>query len=122
MKESGRNATLTRSRGRSALHRSSIGFHTGTGADWVSITIDIVDAAHRRPEFVLAQPSCGIRGLFARIRMLPFVRGQNLGRVRGILEKVIARPGFAGFDGLNFSMDGDHGVAKPVEFGFAFAL
>lgn len=54
--------------------------------------------------------------------MRPFIADHGLGGVRGVLEKVVARVGLAGFDGLYFTVNGDERVAQPVQFfhGFAF--
>ena len=54
--------------------------------------------------------------------MSPWFGSEQVGRMRRVLERVIARGDPARLDGLDFAMDRDHGVTKPVELGLGFAL
>ena len=65
---SGRPASLEAER-----LRLGVGLDGRTGADQVAVAVDVVDAAHRRPELVLARPRRRVGGLLARVGVVPVV-------------------------------------------------
>jgi hypothetical protein len=99
-----------------------VGLHADAGADEIAVAEDVVDAADGGPEFLVAQPRRGISRLFARIRSIPFVGDDRFGGVRRVFDDVVGFVHAAGFDGFDLGMDGEHGVAEAVEFGFGFAF
>ena len=64
--------------------------HRRTNTDEVPITIDVVDAGHRRPELVSSNPRRRKGGLLTAIGVRPFVRRQGQGGVGRVLQKVVA--------------------------------
>lgn len=87
-----------------------------TSADQIPVAPDVVDPAHARPEFVFARPGGGECGSFARVRSVPRFFDHRQRGVRRVLEQVVLRMSFAGLDFLNFTMNGDDGVAETVHF------
>ena len=77
--------------------------------------MDIVDAGDAGPELVLSEPWRGPGGLGARVETRPLVAGHTCRGVRGVFERVIAAVELAGFDGDEFRMNREHGVAEAVE-------
>src|SRR5438552_3842331 len=59
-----------------------VSFHASAGADQMAIAVHVVDAPHRRPEFMLAGPGRRESGLLARIGTVPFIRNDGGGCVR----------------------------------------
>src|SRR5207248_9632051 len=64
------------------------------------------------PEFVFARPWRGIRGLFPRVRPVPFIRDNLLRGVRCIFQNVVLAIGLSQCDGFNLGVDGNHRIAK----------
>ncbi len=97
-------------------------FHRRAGAEEISVAINVVDAGDSRPEFVFACPRGGESCLFARVRVVPFVRGDFARSVRRVLEQVILLILFSVSDCFHFRVDGNHRLAKPIKLVFRFAL
>ena len=88
--------------------------HGRAAAEDMSVAVDIVDAGDAGPEFVLAEPGGGPGGLGATVGAGPLVAGDARRGVRGVFEGIIGFVERAGFDGEEFGVDGDHGVAEAV--------
>ena len=58
----------------------------------------------------------------AGVGVVPFVGGDHVGGVRGVFEEVVLFVGLAGFDGGDFGVDLDHGVAEAIQLGEGFAF
>jgi hypothetical protein len=99
------------------FHRSSEGGDVGARADEGAIAVDVIDSADGRPEFLEFKGGGGERGGFAGVGMGPGGGGDLVGGMGSVFEGVIEGIDLAGFDGEDFGVDGDHGVAEAIEFG-----
>src|SRR5260370_14623871 len=90
--------------------------HRRAGTKQIPIAINIVAPGDGGPEFVLARPRRREGGLFARVGAVPFCRRESPDRVRRILERIVLLVDLAACDRLDFRANGNHRVAKPVEF------
>ena len=99
-----------------------IGFHADATAHEVAVAEDVVDPADGGPEFVTAQPWGGEGGLFAGVGAIPLVGDDGGGGVRSVFDDVVGLVDATAFDGEDFGVDADHGIAVTVELGFGFAL
>ena len=88
----------------------------------MAVAVDVVDAGDGGPEFVLTEPRGGPCGLAARVGAGPLVRRHTGCRVWGVFQRVIRAVELAGFDGREFPVNGEHGVAETIELGEGFAF
>src|SRR5438045_3541034 len=79
LSSSPRSIEASRLRGRDSF---GVPFHPNTGADGMTVSPNIIDAAHRGPELVFAQPFGWISCLLAGIRVVPLIGGHHFGRMR----------------------------------------
>ena len=54
--------------------------------------------------------------------MFPAIRGDHVGRVRRVLQHIVAAVHFPGFDGVDLGVNGDQGVTEAVQLGLGFAF
>src|SRR4051812_10860238 len=85
------------------------------GAEEIAVAPDVVDPAHGRPEFVLAEPRGRVGGLLAGVGAIPSIRADHFGGMGSVFEQVICRVDFAFFDRGHLPVDRNKGVAEAVE-------
>ena len=102
--------------------RFGVGCHAEAGADEIAVAVDVVDAAHARPEFADARPWRRERRRLARIGVIPSVAADGFRGVRGVFERVVCFVGCAVHDGLHFAVDGNERIAETVELALSFAF
>jgi len=98
------------------------GFHSYTRANEIAIAIDVVDATDGGPEFVVTEPFGGEAGLLAGVGAIPIVGGKHVSGVGRAFQEIVLCIELAGFDGLDFGVNRDEGVAETIEFFFGFAF
>lgn len=104
------------------LYLVFVGFHGEASAVEVPVSVSVVDASDVGPEFLVLYPGKGEGSLFPAVVVRPLCGGDNLHRVGCVLEWVAFFVELALFDVYDFFSDGNHSIAEPIEFGFAFAL
>lgn len=77
--------------------------------------MDVVDPSDGRPEFILSGPRRREGGLFAGVGSIPGIGDDRLRRVRRVFQYVVLFVCPAGFHRFDFSVNGDHRLAKPIE-------
>src|SRR6185436_5157815 len=72
-----------------ATSAGPVGLDGRAGAHELPVAQHVVEACHRRPELVAAQPGQGVGGPLARVGVLPGLGQKVLRRVGGVLEQVV---------------------------------
>ncbi len=86
------------------------------------VSIDVVDASHRRPVFVLTNSRKRKERLLLGVGPVPLFGNQQLMHVRRVLERIVLGITLARFDRGNLAPDGDHGITETIQLALGFAF
>src|SRR5262249_28097874 len=115
-------ASVARARLLAGWFGRRVSIHPHARADQVAVAIDIVDAADGRPELVPPSRWGRKSGLFPRIRPVPFMGEDGSGGGGRFFEDFVLLIGSPRLNGLDFGVDGNHGIAESVQLFFGFTL
>ncbi len=116
------NASRSHPPGECQAKESNIGIERRAGTDQIAVAAGPIHTADRWPVFVGPERRHGEGGGLPRVHVVPFVRHHLLGRVGGVVERVVLPAPFAGLDTPHLTVNGDHRLHESIQLFEALGL
>src|SRR5678815_815995 len=102
--------------------RSHITFNWFTCTNQVSVTMCIVYAADRRPEFILRNVIKWKSSCLSRVRMFPIIAGDDKLCMWSMFQWIVFFVKAAFFNGPDLVADGQQCITEAIQFSFVFTF